>query len=272
MLPAPDLTQYLTHVGPRLLASGCELLLDEVDQLVLDENCVLEFNAGAGMLTEKLRERTLYANATLWVCDKDPTLLRYVKSKKKHPLRVSAAARNLPFPDASFHCAMGNAYFLDEEYTQSLLRSLHRVITPAGKCIIAGFLKGSFDELFDLAAEAAEMKEDDARQQRIVAQQESLLDHAGLIALAEKEGFVGVKAGICERALFLADGDALLHDPLATDLLAPLWLGTPTDRPPQPAERRRILEAVKESIDTYFGAQRFSLRLVTGVVVATRSL
>ena len=70
---------------------------------------------------------------------------------------------------------------------------------------------------------------------------------------------------MCERALFVADGQALTEDPLVTELLAPLWLGSAADHP----GAQRTLRNVAESIDTYFAEQSFSLRLVTGVLRGT---
>ena len=83
-----------------------------------------------------------------------------------------------------------------------------------------------------------------------------------LTRLAQKCGFSDVSVGVCERALFIADGQALTEDPLVTELLAPLWLGSAADHP----GAQRTLRSVAASIDAYFAEQSFSLRLVTGVL------
>jgi|GEM_PF-1905036 len=268
MRPQPNLAQYVAHMGPRLLASGSELLLDEVLQVpLLDDMTVLEFNAGAGMLTQKLDALTRDAGAELWVAEPDPTLLRFVPSKKKKPVRVCADVGELPFPDDQFDLVVGNAHFLDDKEAQRMLSHLHRTGRAGCQVLVSGFLQGSFDELFDLAAEAAEMEGDDIRLQALRRQQNALLQPEQLTQLAQKCGFTDVSVGVCERALFVAGGQALAEDPLVTELLAPLWLGSAADHP----GAKRTLQNVAESIDTYFAEQSFSLRLVTGVLRAKKA-
>ena len=261
MYQARTIEHYLSLLAPRLLAAPAELLLDALGSLSAASD-VLEVCAGAGVLTAALSERVASTGSSLVVADADWRLLRHIALPEEvHAHFVAAHPRRLPFAGDRFDVVVAGGLLGQRADNIAPLAELRRVLRSGGALYSTGFLRGSFEELFDLLVEVAEAEHDTDASQALQTLNANLLDAEQTHALLVQAGFEAVHVGACEQALFFPGGHAAVQDPLIADLILPVWF--PNKRP-----RPETLERLAQTVDTYFGAQRFALTVRTSIVRA----
>ncbi len=264
MFRAVSAQQYATHLAPRLLSAGAELVLDSLP-LPREGARLLEVGAGAGLLTEALGARAAARGGSVVAADRDWRLLRYIPKGRGVAARVAACPDALPFADHTFASSVGNGLLGNRAKDPHVLRELSRVTSPGGNIVLSGFFAGSFEALLDLLGEVSENEALSELRQRIRVVRESLYDEDQARDLVKNAQLDCVKVGVCERALFFGGGGAVLDDPLVRDIVLPSWL---TQEDEELGLHAATLKALASSIDTYFAGQPFCVRIRVGIILA----
>ena len=248
---------FASEVLPRLLAAPAELLLDALPPLQ-PQFRFLEVGAGGGVVARALVER-IAGLGRLIAIDDDAALAAALPSGPRRSARAVAALPSLPFASLSFDVVLANLVLGDADRDPPRLAELRRVLRPGGWLLTTVALRGSFDELFDLLAEAYEATQ--LLQQKAVTEEAraALPDEGALRARAKDAGFVVSSIGVEERLLALVSGAALVDDPLVADVLLPAFSGAPL---PEATKA-----ALSSAADTWF-KDGMPLRVRTAVVVA----
>lgn len=248
---------FQTEVLPRLLAAPAELILDALPPLQ-PQFRFLEIGAGGGVVARALVER-IAGLGRLIAVDDDVSLVAALPVGARRAARAVAAATALPFAAAAFDVAIANLVLGDGDHDGPRLRELRRVVRPGGWLLATVALRGSFDELFDLLAEACEATQ--LLQQKAVSEEAraALPDDDALAGRFVAAGFVVGSFGVEERLLAHCDGAALINDPLVREVLLPALTGAPL---PEVAA-----VALARAADTWF-KDGMPLRVRTAIVVA----
>ncbi len=264
MFRAVSAKQYATHLAPRLLSAGAELVLDSLP-LPQEGARLLEVGAGAGLLTEALGARAAARGGDVVAADRDWRLLRYIPKGRGVSARVAARPDALPFADNTFAASVGNGLLGDKAKDPAVLKELKRVTSANGHLVLSGFFAGSFEALLDLLGEVSENESLSELRRRIRDVRTHLYDETQARTLVEDAGLQCESVGVCERALFFGGGGAVLDDPLVRDIVLPSWL---SDDGEGIGLHAATLAALASSIDTYFAGQPFCVRIRVGIVVA----
>jgi SAM-dependent methyltransferase len=256
----PHVEHHAHHVATQLLAAPAELLLDALPPL----EPLMRFlvGAGLGLVARAMKDRVAGLEAKVTAVDASLALTSSIPRLPGHNERVVALPHALPFLKGSFDVALANLVVGDAFDDAGVLVELRRVLKPGGWLLLTILLDGSFEELFDVFAEACEGEELHAARASLVDARTALFTEERARALLSEAGLSVVHTGVEERALFFSSGRATVDDPLVRDILAPSWLKA------EPADLARARGAAATSIDTYFGASRFSVKVRTGIFTA----
>ncbi len=261
MLHTARAEHYTAHTAPRLLAAPAELLLDALPPIDVGAR-VLEVGAGAGMLARGLADR-LAGLAKLVALEEDPALAAYLPEVKGSAARVVASLDRLPIKPGSFDVLLANLVVgTDGAEDPRRLAELRRALRVGAWFLSTTLLQGSFDELFDVFAEACEAQGLHVARAALNDARKGLVDEDAIKKLLVDAGFTHVQTGVEERALFFARGQEVVEDPLVRDVLLASWL---KGAPPLTAD---AMQSVARAVDTYFAGGRFAVRVRTAVVLA----
>ena len=248
---------FAREVLPRLLAAPAELILDALPPLQ-PQTRFLEVGAGGGVVARALIER-IAGLGRLVAIDDDADLALALPAGPKRGARAVAGFPQLPFANAVFDVAIVNLVLGDGIKDAPRLAELRRVLRPGGWLLATVALTGSFDELFELVAEACEASSLHHLKAATRQAQAALPDDDALRARLTEAGYVVAQLGVEERLLCLVDGDSILEDTLITEVLLPALLGVPL-----PEEAR---DALVRAANTWFKGG-MPLRVRTAIITA----
>jgi SAM-dependent methyltransferase len=223
--------QTFAHdVVPRVLAGASELLLDALPPLQ-PQMRFLEVGAAGGLVARTLVER-IAGLGRLVATDVDPALVAALPTGARRAARA-VAGLPLPFVDGGFDVVLSNLG-LGGPDDDALLAELRRVLKPGGSLVATALVRGAWDALFDLVAEAGETAGHDDISDAVQRARDALPTEGALVAHAAAHGLVAhAGLGLEERLVaFAADGLALRADPLVRDVLLPSWLADVYVDPP----------------------------------------
>ncbi len=214
---------FSREVVPRLLAAPAELLLDALPPLQ-PQTRFLETGAAGGVIARTLVERIAGLGRLVSV-DVDPAFVATLPHGPRRAARA-VAGMPLPFADGVFDVALANLVLDGSRDDDLRFAELRRVLKPGGWLLCTAFVRGSWDALFDLLAEAGETAGLDDVGDRIQRARDTLPTEHALVAAAGARGLQSATAvGIEERLVgFGIDVRALCADPIVADLLLPAWL------------------------------------------------
>ncbi|MBM4280093.1 MAG: class I SAM-dependent methyltransferase [Deltaproteobacteria bacterium] len=231
-------------VVPRLLAAPTELLLDVLPPLQ-PQTRFLEVGAAGGLVARALVER-IAGLGWLVAVDVDPT---HVAALPAVPRRAARAVAALPLPlaDGAFDVALANLVLGGEDDAR-WWPELRRVLKPGGALLCTMFVRGSWDTLVDLVAEAGEVAGFDAVADAVLRARDALPTEHALLDAARAHGFApALPTGLEERLVgFAEDGAALRGDPIVRDVLLPRLLDGSAHDP------RALDDAVDDVVHAYF--------------------
>ncbi len=248
---------FHSQVLPRLLAAPAELILDALPPLQ-PQFRFLEVGAGGGVVARALVER-IAGLGRLIAVDDDAVLAAALPAGARRAARAVAALPALPFAPGAFDVAIANLVLGDADHDVPRLAELRRVVRPGGWLLATVALRGSFDELFDLLAEACEATQLLTQKTASQEARAALPDDDALRLRFADAGFTVQTFGVEDRLLALSDGASLVDDPLVREVLLPALTGAPL---PESAS-----QALARAADTWF-KDGMPLRVRTGIVVA----
>jgi SAM-dependent methyltransferase len=235
---------FARDVVPRLLAASAELLLDVLPPLQ-PQTRFLEVGAAGGLVARTLVER-IAGLGRLVAVDVDPA---HVAALPAAPRRAARAVASVPLPlaDAAFDVALANLVLGGDDDAR-WWPELRRVLKPGGALLCTMFVRGSWDTLFDLVAEAGEVAGFDAVTDAVLRARDALPAEAALVDAARAHGLApALPTGVEERLVgFAVDGAALRSDPIVRDVLLPSFLGG-SDHDP-----RAVDDAIDDVVRAYF--------------------
>ena len=248
---------FAREVLPRLLAAPAELILDALPPLQ-PQTRFLEVGAGGAVVARALIER-IAGLGRLVAVDEDADLARALPAGPRRGARAVAGFPGLPFQSAVFDVAIANLVLGDGHKDGPRLAEFRRVLRPGGWLLATVALRGSFEELFELLAEACDATS--LPQLKATAQEAkaALPDDDDLRARLTEAGYAVAQVGVEERLLCLIDGDDLLNDTLVSEVLLPALLGVPL-----PEEAR---DALVRAANTWFKGG-MPLRVRTAIITA----
>lgn len=179
--------------------------------------------------------------------------------QRVRPLAYGSALRSPVRPDALGGLVQSLSLW-DASLDAGALRECVRMLAPSGSFAAAFLMRGTFDAFFDAAREACETAAlGDAA--AALAETENQFRHPdALRTAASRSGLMNVELGLEERALPFANAQEFLMDPAVGQVLLRNF-----NLPLGPV-RTHLMQAVEQSLNTYFAGVAMHARVVTGVL------
>ena len=229
---------FAREVRPRLLAAPAELILDALPPLQ-PQMRFLEVGAGGAVVARPLLER-IAGLGRLVAIDDDVDLACALPNAPKRAARAVAGFPQLPFAADVFDVAIANLVLGEVSKDGPRLAELRRVLRTRGVLVATVALRGSFDHLFEILAEACVAASLLQLHATTLQAKAALPDEDALAQRLTSAGYVVSQLGVEERLLCLLDGKGLLNDPLVTEILLPSLLGVPLPDSAQGALARAL--------------------------------
>ncbi len=262
ILSAADAAVFETFVAPKYLSYFAELALGAM--LEADGAKIAHLGCRTGFPDAALAERFPLG----FIVGTDPSAaaidLARAKAVTVHGARLEYEVSELPtsFPARSFsHALCIHPFAPRADDRGRLFAECARLIASSGQVVVALPLRGSFQELYDLAREYA-LKYDANDVGR--AMESSILHRPNIESLSQELAAVGFEDVDVElhRALVPFDGGRdLLEDPAVRLLVLP-ELAHQAD---EHVDLERALRYVRDAVDRYWAEEHFELTLNIGV-------
>lgn len=264
-LTAADAAVFETFVAPKYLSYFAELAVSTM--LETDGAKIVHVGCRTGFPDAQIAER--FPLGLIAGVDPSPAAVDLARTKSHtiHAARLEYVVSGLPvpYPSRSFSHALSIHPFAPRADDRGFLFSeCGRLLAPSGQLVVAIPLRGSFQEIYDLAREYA-LKQDATDVGR--AMEASLLHRPNIESLTEEleaAGFHDIDVELHRALVPFDSGRDLIEDPAIRLLVLPEL----ADQADTPIDLDRPLRYVRDAVDRYWAEDRFELTLNIGVASA----
>jgi ubiquinone/menaquinone biosynthesis C-methylase UbiE len=228
---------------------------------------VLQIGCGLGTTTVEILEKA-GPGVQLTAAESSPVLVERARANvapdyvgRRVSFRVLDLDSKLPFADSTFDHVVANVGLADLASPSGLLFELVRVAKPGGEVRLATPLAGTWREFLDVFSDVLVRLHQDESATALSVYAKAFPEPEALARQIERAGLKGVSVETTHWQMVFRSGREFFYAPVIE--LGPLarWKAVVGKGP----EMQDIFVAVKEAIDTYYGAAGFGVSVVAGL-------
>jgi ubiquinone/menaquinone biosynthesis C-methylase UbiE len=228
---------------------------------------VLQIGCGLGTTTMEILEK-VGPEARLTVAESSPLLVERARANvaadhldRLVSFRALDLDSKLPFAENAFDLVLANVGVADLASPSGLLFELARVAKPGGEVRLVTPLAGTWREFLDVFSDVLVRlrREESATALSVYAKE--FPEPEALARQMERAGLGGISVETTRWKLVFRTGREFFYAPVIELGPLPRWKAVAGKGP----EMQDIFVAVKEAIDTYYGASGFGVSVVAGL-------
>jgi ubiquinone/menaquinone biosynthesis C-methylase UbiE len=235
---------------------------------------VLQIGCGLGTTTMEILEKA-GPDVRLTAAESSPVLVERARANvapdylgRRFFVCVLDLEAKLPFADGAFDHVLANVGLADLASPSGLLFELARIVKPGGEVRLATPLAGTWREFLDVFSDVLVRLRREESATALSVYAKSFPEPEALARQLERAGLKGVSVETTHWELVFRTGREFFYAPVIELGPLPRWKAVAGKGP----EMQDIFVAVKEAIDTYFGAAGFAVSVVAGVFSGRKPL
>ncbi len=257
------------EVEPRYARHHRELILEDLELPPKPQVLVAGCSTGA-IIPALLRQMNPPDQGRVIALEARGPLLAKARSRveeydRRRVFLRGESMHKLKFATGVFDVVVSSLTWIDLPEPGVTLQEFFRVLLPGGQLSLGLSLRGTLEEIYDLFAEVA-LKYELPEVYRTIEEQMKRRhpEETEAIALLRRVGFENVRVQSRELTItFLPDED-FFSAALVKALYEGRWRKAAGDR------AEELFKHTRESINTYFGSESFSVRLVNGCLTGSK--
>ncbi len=235
---------------------------------------VLQIGCGLGTTTREILEKA-GSQVRLTAAESSPVLIERARGNvapdylgRRVFFRELDLESKLPFADSAFDHVLANVGLADVASPSGLLFELARVVKPGGEVRLATPLTGTWREFLDVFSDVLVRLRREESATALSVYAKAFPEPEALAHQMERAGLKGVTVETTHWELVFRTGREFFYAPVIELGPLPRWKAIAGKGP----EMQDIFVAVKEAIDTYYGAAGFGVSVVAGVFSGRKPL